>query len=493
MAKRVLGNDPFSNDRPGEPPAEEPGAARVSKRPASRTSKTPASPASVPRASKRPGAKSSKARSTEELATPSVSSGKVHTSADEARVPSPPPLPRDLAAAQEDAEPTGVEESAAPADLPPDLRREEPAGPAAEERADAVVIGDIEDQIREIEARLDRLLQDARSRGEVAGRLVHRLRACISSEAGEGAASEAGAVESSSAPAPVREESKVFDVARELLSSDYYLRQWGRIAMRDRSEEVDEFGLDPKYAARVRPLFELLYERWWRVEVKGIEKVPSEGRVILCANHSGALPWDGVMLAMALRREHPAHRELRWLAEDFIFHFPFLGAFMNRIGAVRACQENAERLLRQASVVGVFPEGVKGISKLYRERYRLQRFGRGGHVKLAIRTRTPIVPVAILGAEETHPLLARSGALAKLLGLPYVPITPTFPLLGPFGLIPAPSKWKMFFLEPIAMEAYAPESADDEVLVGRLNEKIRTIIQDQLDRALRERRSVFRG
>ncbi|MBI5512590.1 MAG: acyltransferase family protein [Deltaproteobacteria bacterium] len=283
-----------------------------------------------------------------------------------------------------------------------------------------------------------------------------------------------------------------FDVARELFNTSYYLRQWGRVAMRDRFEEVDDFGYDARYEARWRPLFDFLYDRWWRVDVEGIENVPSTGPVALVANHSGALPWDGVMLAAALRKEHPAKRQVRWLAEDFIFHFPFLGAYSNRLGAVRACQENAERLLRSGACVGVFPEGVKGLAKLYAERYRLQRFGRGGHIKLALRTGTPLVPVTIVGAEEASPNVLPSGFLARLLGVPYVPLTPTFPWLGPLGLLPAPSKWTIHFGEPLVLDE-PPSAADDEVLVGRLNERLRSTIQGTLDRCVAKRRSIWRG
>ncbi len=290
-----------------------------------------------------------------------------------------------------------------------------------------------------------------------------------------------------------RDEAGSTDVNKELLSSDFYLRRWGRVAMRDRAEEVDAFGYDPSYDARLRPLFDFLYERWWRIDVEGIDAVPAEGRVALVANHSGAIPYDGIMLAAAMRKEHPAGRQLRWLAEDFVSHLPFMGAWLTRLGAVRACQENAERLLRSESCIAMFPEGVKGIAKLYRDRYKLQRFGRGGHIKLAIRTRTPIVPVAIVGAEETHPLLGPSSFFARLLSVPYVPITPTFPLLGAAGALPLPSKWRIIFCDPMPMDSYGPDAADDEVLVGRLNEKLRATIQDTLDRALRQRRSVFRG
>ena len=283
------------------------------------------------------------------------------------------------------------------------------------------------------------------------------------------------------------------DAARELLSSEYYLRQWGRIGMRNRSEEVDEFGLDPKYEAGYRPLFDFLYERYFRVEVEGIEQVPADGRCVVVANHSGAMPYDGIMLSASMRRDHPARRELRWLTEDFITYLPFVGAFMNRIGAVRACQENAERLLRKEKLIAVFPEGVKGIGKLFRDRYRLQRFGRGGFIKLCLRTGTPIVPCAIVGAEEAAPMLYRIDRLARTLGLPYIPVTPTFPALGVLGLLPAPTKWKIIYGERVVLEGLGPESADDQVLVGRLSERVRATIQGMLDKAIAERQSVFFG
>jgi len=144
-------------------------------------------------------------------------------------------------------------------------------------------------------------------------------------------------------------------------------------------------------------------------------------------------------------------------------------------------------------VVAVFPEGIKGIRKLYKDRYRLQRFGRGGFIRLCLRTQTPLVPCAIVGAEETNPMLYRSEYLSKALGLPYIPITPTFPALGPLGLIPAPSKWSISFGDVMRFDGYGPEAADDHVLVGRLSERVRTAIQDMLDRSLSQRKSVWFG
>ena len=289
------------------------------------------------------------------------------------------------------------------------------------------------------------------------------------------------------------DEATMLDSARELLSTDFYLRTWGRLGMRNRSEEVDPFGYDPVYDEKARPLLNFLYERYFRVTTEGVENIPATGRVLLVANHSGTVPLDGAMIRTAVKREHAAHRDVRWLTEDFIHHFPFLGAITNRLGAVRACQENAERLLERESLVCVFPEGTKGIGKLFSERYRLQRFGRGGFIKLALRTGTPIIPVAVVGAEETNPMLFRTEFMAKALGVPYVPLTPTFPLLGPMGLLPAPTKWKILFGEPLHLTGYSPDSAEDNILVGRLSERIRGSIQGMLDRAVGDRRSVFFG
>jgi 1-acyl-sn-glycerol-3-phosphate acyltransferase len=293
--------------------------------------------------------------------------------------------------------------------------------------------------------------------------------------------------------ASAADQATVFDTARDLLTTDFYLRRWGRMAMRNRSEDVDDFGYDPTYDKRVRPLFDFLYERWFRVECRGVGNVPGRGRCMLVANHSGTIPFDGPMLKTAVKREHAGGRDVRWLTEDFVFHFPFLGSFESRIGAVRACQENAERLLRQEGLVAVFPEGTKGIGKLFRDRYKLQRFGRGGFIRLALRTQTPIVPVAIVGAEETNPMLFRVESFSKLLNVPYVPVTPTFPLLGPLGLLPAPTKWKIVFGAPLELGSYGPESENDEMLVSRLAETVRQSIQELLDTAVRERKSVLFG
>jgi len=282
-------------------------------------------------------------------------------------------------------------------------------------------------------------------------------------------------------------------IEQDVYANDYYARQWGRAGLRGRSDHVDEFGLDPSVDVRSRAGFEALFRRYFRAEVSGIEHVPASGRALLVANHSGTFPWDGVMLKTAIRLEHPARRELRWLTEDFVYHFPFLGTFLSRIGAVRANPENAERLLDRDALVAVFPEGIQGMGKLYRQRYQLQRFGRGGYVKLALRSGAPLIPTAIVGAEETNPLLFKVGWLSKFTGLPYLPVTATFPWLGPLGLVPLPARWKVVFGPPIDLSEHGPEGADDAILVNRLNERVRATIQTLVDDAVAARGSALFG
>jgi 1-acyl-sn-glycerol-3-phosphate acyltransferase len=256
---------------------------------------------------------------------------------------------------------------------------------------------------------------------------------------------------------------------------------------------VDEFGYDKRFTETVLPFFELLYTVWWRVEAKGVDNVPRTGPALIVANHSGVLPWDGIMINLAVRHEHPDRRACRMLALDMFALLPFLAPLLAQSGAVRANPENAERLLRKGELVGVFPEGVKGVGKRYKDRYKLARFGRGGFIRIALRTGAPIVPCAVVGAEEIHPALARMDWVGKPLGLPYVPITPTFPVLGPLGFVPLPSKWSIEMGEPIPMDAYGPEAAEDAMLVNRLSDQVRGTIQGMIDERLDRRRSVWFG
>lgn len=256
--------------------------------------------------------------------------------------------------------------------------------------------------------------------------------------------------------------------------------------------EVDEFGYDEELTEQVlltllRPLFDAYY----RVEVRGVEHIPAEGGALLVANHSGTLPWDGLMLQVAVHDRHPAARRLRLLAADLVFRLPLVNELARKAGHTLACVEDATRLLERGEVVGVMPEGFKGIGKPFAERYKLQRFGRGGFVSTALRTGTPIVPCAIVGAEEIYPMLGNSRVLARLLNLPYFPLTPTFPWLGPLGAVPLPTKWTIEFGPPVPTDGYPPEAADDPVLVFNLTDQVRETIQHTLYRLLVQRRSVF--
>ncbi|MGW7368620.1 lysophospholipid acyltransferase family protein [Streptomyces sp. NPDC054841] len=256
--------------------------------------------------------------------------------------------------------------------------------------------------------------------------------------------------------------------------------------------EVDEFGYDKELTDQVlMSLLRPLYEKYFRVEVKGIENIPSEGGALVVANHSGTLPLDGLMMQVAVHDNHPAGRHLRLLAADLVFVLPVINELARKAGHTLACAEDAERLLQQGEVVGVMPEGFKGIGKPFSERYKLQRFGRGGFVSTALRAGTPIVPCSIVGAEEIYPMVGNAKTLARLLGFPYFPLTPTFPWLGPLGAVPLPTKWTIQFGEPIPTDGYPPEAAEDPMLMFNLTDQVREQIQHTLYKLLVQRRSVF--
>ncbi|HEY0840265.1 MAG TPA: 1-acyl-sn-glycerol-3-phosphate acyltransferase, partial [Vulgatibacter sp.] len=250
---------------------------------------------------------------------------------------------------------------------------------------------------------------------------------------------------------------------------------------------VDEFGRDSRFEEQVRPLLEWIYRRWFRVEATGFEALPRGVPLVLVANRAGALPWDSVILALAARN---AGLEVRPLVEDSVFHFPSMGLFVNRLGAVRACPENAERILGSGGAIAVFPEGATGFGKPFRERYRLQRFGRGGFLKLALRMEALVVPVSIVGSEEIYPLLGKVGL--RPFGFPFLPITPTFPWLGAAGLLPLPARWHIDAGDPFDFRGYGTAAAQAEPLVMRLAEEVRGTVQTMLDARLGQRRSVFR-
>ena len=256
--------------------------------------------------------------------------------------------------------------------------------------------------------------------------------------------------------------------------------------------EVDEFGFDSELQDKVLMApFRPLYEKWFRVETRGLENVPDEGGALVVANHSGTIAIDSIMTQVALLDHHPARRHLRMLGADLVFQTPVVGELARKGGSTLACSADAERLLTGGDLVGVWPEGFKGVGKPFSERYKLQRFGRGGFVAAALKTRVPIIPTAIIGAEEIYPMIGNAKTLARVLGLPFFPLTPTFPWLGPLGMVPLPSKWIIMFGEPIHTEDYPEGSEDDPMLVFNLTDQVRETIQQQLYRLLVQRRSVF--
>jgi len=255
---------------------------------------------------------------------------------------------------------------------------------------------------------------------------------------------------------------------------------------------VDEFGFDQDFTENAYlPLLRPLYKSWFRVEVRGIENIPSSGGALIVANHSGTVALDSLMTQVAVYDEHPAHRHLRMLGADLVFQTPIVGEVARKSGSTLAANSDAERLMACGELAGVWPEGFKGVGKPYSERYKLQRFGRGGFVAAALRTGAPIVPCSTVGAEEIYPIIGNLKTVARLIGVPYVPVTPTFPLLGPLGLIPLPSKWIIEFGAPVDTAALGSQAADDPMVVFDLTDQVRETIQQTLYALLLQRRSVF--
>jgi 1-acyl-sn-glycerol-3-phosphate acyltransferase len=257
------------------------------------------------------------------------------------------------------------------------------------------------------------------------------------------------------------------------------LTDWGR------SERVEE--------AFDRTLLEFFYRYWFRAEVEGIENVPATGGALLVSNHSGALPPDAVMIAKAVREEHARPRPVNITVEHFFKGYPGFSMLVAKMGCVAAHPANVQRLLYdEEQLVLVFPEGRKGTEKLYRDRYRLRRFGRGGFVEAAMRARVPIVPVCVVGAEEAAPVFAQLGLMKRLTGLLYFPITPTFPHFGIPGMLGyLPAKFKLRFLEPIRFDD--DNLLQDKSLVQTVAHDVRARIQENLWDMLARRKSVWFG
>ena len=276
---------------------------------------------------------------------------------------------------------------------------------------------------------------------------------------------------------------------------NYYIEYQGdKVKRRWRGEyETDEWGYDPEVLESVRPFFNFLYEKYWRVETTGLENIPASGRALLVSNHSGHIPWDGAMIGNAVLSEHPEERLVRTLFARMFPAMPFLSTFLVKVGQALANVDNGVRLLEQEELVLVFPEGIKGISKLFKDRYRLARFGRGGFVKMALKTGAPIIPVSVVGAEETYITLRRTTLLNRITGYPIPPISLRWPWFGLLGLVPLPTKWYIDFGEPIKMDEFGSDAENNLILISQLTNQIRNEIQQMIYTRLAQRQSIFIG
>ena len=255
----------------------------------------------------------------------------------------------------------------------------------------------------------------------------------------------------------------------------------------------DLFGYDPAFHERVRPVSEFFYRRYWRVETEGFEHVPAEGAALIVGNHSGGIPFDAAMITTGVDLEHPQHRLVRFLYDRFVAEMPYVGGAYNRLGAVPASYRNAYRLLQTGALVGIFPEGVAGVAKGIGQRYRVQRF-HTGFVRLSLSLQVPIIPVAVVGAEEIYPVIGkwtRLGPLKDILNVPYIPVTPLFPLFGVLGAVPLPTKWHIRFGPPIRLYLEPKARATRRQAAARLAERVRRRIQMMLHEMLAGRESLF--
>jgi 1-acyl-sn-glycerol-3-phosphate acyltransferase len=255
--------------------------------------------------------------------------------------------------------------------------------------------------------------------------------------------------------------------------------------------ETDEWGLDWEFLEAVRPFLDFMYNVYWRVETTGIENIPDYDRALLVSNHSGQIPWDGAVIMTAVLNEHPAQRLVRNLYGGWLPTLPFLSSILVKMGQAVASVENGTRLLEQDELVGVFPEGYKGSGKLFRNRYKLARFGRGDFVDMALNSGSPIIPVSVVGAEETYVTLAQLPTLPRFTGIPYFPVSMRFPWLGLLGTIPLPTKWYIDFGEPIATSDWESEIAADPARKSRLGDGVRDTVQEMVNARLAQRRAVF--
>lgn len=274
------------------------------------------------------------------------------------------------------------------------------------------------------------------------------------------------------------EERRALATLFKLIRPSFYLKKASPLFLACRGVETDEFGMDETFESNLRPLTRFLYDKYFRVKVEGTENIPALQGCIVVSNHAPVLSLDGLMIRHCITtRVRP---DVRWLMENELFYIPYAGTLSQRIGGVRASQENASLLLNKGALIITFPEGVLGISRTYRDRYNLQRFGRGGYIRLAIQHSVPIVPVAITGPQDAFPILWKITAGARHISVPFIPITPTFPLLGPLGLVPLPTKWKIKFGSPFKFE-YPKDARLDQTTINKLNNSVRDSIRQMIE------------
>ena len=260
-----------------------------------------------------------------------------------------------------------------------------------------------------------------------------------------------------------------------------------------RLSDVDEWGRSERTRAFARALYEPVYSKWFRTEWEGLEKIPPEGGALLVANHAGAIPSDAPVIMHGIEKE--LGRPVYGLADYFFRTVPVVGTLWARAGGVSARPANAYRLLReQRQLALVFPEGTKGPSKSFTDRYQLRRFGRGGFVEIAMRAGVPVVPIAVVGSEEAMPVMFRLPTLARALGVPYVPITANLLAMGPAGVfVPFPAKFKLRVLDPVSFDVPPDQERYSKSKIMDESERIRGYIQEAVYDMLRDRRSIWFG
>lgn len=274
------------------------------------------------------------------------------------------------------------------------------------------------------------------------------------------------------------------DAAVDALLGDEVCAKIDRLAVARGDVGVDPFGFDPHVAKYAVVVARALYSRYFRAETFGVNNVPN-GRVLLVSNHSGQVPLDGLSIATALLLEHDPPRVARTMVEKWTATLPFVSEFFQRVGQIVGVPENCLRLLEMEQAILVFPEGSRGISKPFSERYQLTDFGLG-FMRMALEARAPIVPVAVIGAEEQYVSLANVRPLARLLGMPAFPILPQ--LLLPGGFMPLPVRYRLYFGEPLTFQG---DADDDDAVIEEKVWVVKTTIQSMINRGLKERKGVF--